>query len=236
MSLRPFFCFYGGKWRSAPLYQTPTCLTIVEPFAGAAGYATRYYSRPVILVERDPVIAALWRWLISVKASDVRSVPILGMDQTTDDLRGVGEEARTLVGFWLNKGASAPRRSPSAWMRQGIRPKSFWCETVRSRIADQVEHIRHWRIIEGSYEQAPDVLATWYVDPPYVIAGKHYRYHDIDYPRLAAWAKERRGQVIVCENAGAEWLPFEPFADVKSNESSSGGKVSREVVCQWFAA
>jgi site-specific DNA-adenine methylase len=35
-NLRPFFTFYGGKWRAAPFYDAPTHGHIVEPFAGSA--------------------------------------------------------------------------------------------------------------------------------------------------------------------------------------------------------
>ena len=51
-----------------------------------------------------------------------------------------------------------------------------------------------------------------------------------DYEALADWCRSRRGQVIVCENVGADWLPFEPFITIKANESKSGGKVSREAI------
>jgi hypothetical protein len=64
--VKPFFCFYGGKWRAA----TPIHTTIVEPFAGAAGYATRYPDCNIVLVERDPIIAGLWRYLVGVKSSE----------------------------------------------------------------------------------------------------------------------------------------------------------------------
>jgi hypothetical protein len=36
VSLRPFWRYYGGKWRAAPRYPRPTHDTIIEPFAGAA--------------------------------------------------------------------------------------------------------------------------------------------------------------------------------------------------------
>ena len=63
--MRPFFTYYGGKYRAAPLYPSPTHANLVEPFAGSAGYALRYYDRQVLLVDADPVIAGLWRYLIS---------------------------------------------------------------------------------------------------------------------------------------------------------------------------
>jgi hypothetical protein len=229
VSLRPFFCYYGGKWRAAPKYPPPEHSTIVEPFAGAAGYATRYADRNVVLVERDPIVAGLWRYLTRVSPSEIERIPNVPEGGTVDDLPAC-EEARNLAGFWLNKGVSAPRKRPSAWMRQGIRPKSFWGPEVRALLASQVEKIRHWRIIEGSYEQAPQVEATWFVDPPYQKAGKHYRFADVDFAALATWIQTRHGLTIACENVGADWLPFVPFARIKGNESSRGGKVSLEAV------
>jgi hypothetical protein len=32
--LRPFWRYYGGKWRAAPRYPAPRYDTIIEPFAG----------------------------------------------------------------------------------------------------------------------------------------------------------------------------------------------------------
>jgi hypothetical protein len=63
-----------------------------------------------------------------------------------------------------------------------------------------------------------------------LVAGRAYKYHDIDYPALGEWCRSRSGQVIVCENAGAEWLPFQPFRTIKGLEGRRGGKKSVEVV------
>lgn len=229
MNLKPFFCFYGGKWRAAPKYPKPEHNTIVEPFAGAAGYSTRYSDCEVILVEKDPVIASLWRYLISVSASEILQIPFLANDQSVDDLK-VCTEAKTLVGFWLNKGASAPRKTPSKWMRDGSRPKNFWGETIRERIAAQVEHIRHWKVIEGSYDSAPRATATWFVDPPYQNMGKHYKHSTLDFEALAEWTKGLPGTVIACEQVGADWLPFRPFATIVANRSKTGKKTSAEAI------
>jgi hypothetical protein len=227
--LRPFFSFYGGKWRAAPRYPAPAYETLVEPFAGSAGYAVTHHARKVVLVERDPVIATLWSYLVRVSPSEIRSIPLLGNDQTVDDLGGAAEEARHLVGFWLNKGTPTPKRRPSAWMRLGTHVDSYWGEAIRERVASQVEAIRHWVVIDGSYDLAPDVAATWFVDPPYEgAAGRLYRHRDVDRGKLADWARARRGQTMVCETGDAAWLPFRAFGSCKSNPSRRGKGFSQE--------
>lgn len=233
MTLKPFFTYYGGKYRAAPKYPTPQYDTIIEPFAGAAGYSLRYADRNVVLYDKDPVIAGLWTWLTRVSASEILSLPI--KVEHVDSL-DVCQEAKWLIGFWLNKGAAAPMKSPSKWMRDGTRPNSYWGETIRQRIASQVNSIRHWRVFNTSYEYVLPERATYFVDPPYQEAGKHYRYSasGLDFANLAEWCRTRPGQVIVCENAGAAWLPFQPFAHIKANESRRGGKQSAEVI--WLNA
>ncbi len=54
--------------------------------------------------------------------------------------------------------------------------------------------------------------------------------HGASFATLAEWCRTRIGQVMVCENEGATWLPFEPFLAIKGNESRHGGKVSREAI------
>lgn len=227
--MRPFFGFFGGKWRDTPRhYPEPKYDTIIEPFAGSAGYAVRFSERNVILCEIDPVIAGVWKYLIRVKPSEILKLPNIAPGQSIDDLK-LPQEARWLIGFWLNRGVASPRKHPSKWMRDGVRPGSFWGERVRATIAWQVEQIRHWKIYNCSYQNCPtSKRATWFVDPPYQRQGNHYRYgaDQMDYGDLAKWCKSRRGQVIVCENHGAKWLPFKKLADVKTTRS----KRSLEVV------
>ena len=205
----------------------------MEAFAGSAGYALRYPRRKVILCEIDPILAGIWRYLIRVEPKEILAIPDIESDGSVEDLK-VSEEARWLVGFWLNRATASPRRSPSKWMRDGIRPGSFWGERVRQTIASQVDEIRHWEVYEGSYADLPQLhVATWFVDPPYETAGKHYRFgsEQIDYAALADWCTSRPGQVIVCENKGAHWLPFSDLADVKTTRAKMR---SREVV--WISS
>lgn len=230
MRLAPFFTFFGGKYRAAPRYPAPAYSTVVEPFAGSAGYSLRHHERNVVLVERDPVIAATWRYLLTVEPAAVRRLPLLGGWNSLDEL-DVEPGARHLIGFWLNKGMTAPCNVPSQWVRTETRNMAlFWNELVRERVATQVDAIRHWQLIEGDYTEAPDIEATWFIDPPYVSTGYRYRHgsRQLDYPKLGAWCVDRRGQTIVCEGPEADWLPFEEFASIKGTEGRNRTGVSKE--------
>ena len=131
----------------------------------------------------------------------------------------------------MNAATVSPRRTLSSGRRK-LRDlgRNFegWSEQMRCRVAGQVEYIRHWRVIEGDYTKAPDIEAAWFVDPPYNNkAGSYYVHSDLDYAALGAWCRTRRGQVTVCENEGADWLPFRTFATLKAGLNGTG---SREVI------
>jgi 16S rRNA G966 N2-methylase RsmD len=66
-------------------------------------------------------------------------------------------------------------------------------------------------------------VATWFIDPPYEGAGKHYIHNskDINYSHLADWCKSRAGQVIVCEDQKATWLEFKPMISQHGREKWS---------------
>jgi hypothetical protein len=219
--VRLFFTYLGGKYRIAPLYPPPRHATIIEPFAGSAGYSLNFPDRDVVLVERDERVAAVWRYLLTAEPADIRALPLIGQGWATiDDLTDLPLGARYLIGFWLSKATTAPRKSPSAWALS--RPDcSYWGPAVRERIAVQVPRIRHWRLIEGDYTLAPDVEASWFVDPPYTVRGHQYRHgpSSLDYPALASWCRTRAGQVVVCEGEGASWLPFVPLARIKAQRA-----------------
>lgn len=234
MILQPFFRYYGGKWRAvrAGRYPQPLHKHIVEPFAGAAGYALNFPDLDVTLVERDPVIAGIWRWLVSTSPDEVRSIPLV---DSVDDLpEWVPMGARDLIGFSMNT-ASSPRRTLSAGLRrlreQG-RKFYGWSESLRERVATQVPYIKHWRVNQGDWTLAVQYIrpaTTWFVDPPYVGAGKHYKFgpDHVNYGLLAEWCQRLPGQVVVCEQSGADWLPFRDIGSIKANPRS---RVSREAV------
>lgn len=232
--LKPFWRYFGGKWRAAPKYPKPLHDTIVEPFAGAAGYSLRYPERKVVLVEKYPVVAEIWRYLIRVRSEEILRIPCV--EDVADLPAWVPDGARWIIGFYMNKAVAAPRRRLSSGSRKdlarGLKNRG-WNPTTRMHVASQVRHIRHWRVIEGDFTKAPDIRATWFVDPPYQGAGENYvhSFSPTDFRRLAGWCRARRGQVTVCENVGAQWLPFRAFLSASRNAMT--GQTSQEAI--WYA-
>lgn len=84
------------------------------------------------------------------------------------------------------------------------------CWKVRRKLLEVIPEVTNWKITNVDYTDLVNVDATWFVDPPYAnAAGRRYRTNAVDYQQLGWWCLNRKGQVIVCEQAGADWLPFE---------------------------
>lgn len=225
---RPLISYYGSKWRAALRYAPPAHPVIVEPFAGSAGYALHWPERQVLLVDRDSVLCGVWDYLIRASAEELLRLPILEPGQRVEDHTWPCDEARHLVGYWLAPGQTYPVKRMSSWASQWP-SSSSWCEPTRAALAQNVAHIRHWRIQCGDYTQAHVGEATYFVDPPYGGShGRSYRCDNraINYEQLAHWCEQLPGQVIVCEQQGADWLPFEPLY-----EQHGARRRSVEAVC-----
>lgn len=221
--LRPFWSYYGSRFRLVPSYPRPLHRRIVEPFAGAAAYSLHYPDREVVLCDLDPLIAGIWQYLISVGEKEILSLP--DVVEHVDEIGRVPQEARWLVGFWLGRCRSTPRLTVGSWMstESAERPGCFWGRAARERIASQLQHIRHWRVRCADFRAMSDEgSATWFIDPPFRgKAGRRYRKGStaIDFEQLGQWCRERPGQVLVCEQLGAGWLPF---ADAAKGRGMSG--------------
>lgn len=236
MILKPFLSYYGAKWRLAKTYPAPRYDVVVEPFAGAAGYAVRHHRKRVVLIDLNPVVVGVWRFLIRSSPADVLRIPLLEPGQSTDDLP-VCQEARWLVGFACNAASTQPKKTLGKWAAADPNSPRLWSTANRARVASQVDAIKHWRVLEGSYDTLDPVAreATWFVDPPYQRAGTHYPCSSkaIDFERLGTWCRRLPGQVIACENEGADWLPFRPHRESQSataRSSHNPSRKSREVV------
>jgi hypothetical protein len=216
--IKPLFPYYGSKWNIARHYPEPDRGSVVEPFAGAAGYACFYGVSQAVLVDRDPIIAGLWRYLIDASSSDIMALPEMPEVGDSVDHYAICQEAKWLIGFWLNRGSATPKKSRTAYSARSDRGQLNWGPRAKERIASQLDRIADWRVIEGSYEAAPNVAATWFVDPPYGDKGRFYRVPFHDFDGLGRWCRSRSGLLIACEGEGASWLPFQPLGSFKSTK------------------
>lgn len=216
-TLRPFFPFYGSKWNIARHYPKPTPgQVVIEPFAGSAGYATFYACPDVHLLDADPIITGVWSYLIGASAEEIMALPELPDVGDCVDNYAISQEAKWLIGFWLNRGSASPKKTRTAYSARTDKAQLVWGARAKERIAGQLSAIRNWKVTLGSYDDAPDVKATWYIDPPYSDKGKYYRKAFTKFNELGAWCVERQGTIVVCEGGGANWLPFERLGDFKT--------------------
>jgi site-specific DNA-adenine methylase len=210
------FYYYGRKKRIAKHYPPPNCGTIIEPFAGAAAYSLHgdNWKKRIILIEKDPRVAEIWRWFIDdATLSDIQKLPDLKVgDQSSEFLHII--HAATKMAF--------------KFKRINVTPvlERNW-EISRRVFAKNLYKIKHWKIICGDYSEAPDIEATWFIQPPYKgVPGMGYGYGSnlLDYPQLAAWAKSRKGEIIFCEGENGDYLPFTSLISLKG----VAGKTSEE--------
>ena len=215
--MRPFFPYYGSKWNIARHYPPPKPGLVIEPFSGSAGYASFYDCPHVHLIDADPIIAGLWSYLISVTPTEIMALPDLPNVGDHVDDHALPQEAKWLIGFWLNRGSAQPKKSRTAYSARTDKAQLNWGVRAKERIASQLPLIAEWSVTHGTYDAAPDVTATWYVDPPYGDKGRYYRVGFDQYDDLGDWCRGRRGLVIACEGPGAAWLPFRPLGNFKSS-------------------
>lgn len=230
--MRPMFPYYGSKWNIARHYPAPDRDIVVEPFAGGAGYASFYDVRRALLIDKDPIIAGLWRYLIGVRSSEIMALPDMPEVGDTVDNYAIPQEAKWLIGFWLNRGSAQPKKSRTAYSARTDRAQLNWGAKAKERIAAQLPLISEWTVQEGGYDTAPNIEATWFVDPPYGDKGRFYRVGFTDFAQLGRWCMARAGTVIACEGAGADWLPFEPLGSFKSSKGRAAEAVFLRTVLE----
>lgn len=212
------FYYYGRKKQIVRHYPLPRYDTIIEPFAGAAAYSLHHnpFVARVILIERDEKVAAIWKWLIhEATQKDIQALPDLKQgERSTEFLHII--HAATKMAFAFKRIKVTPVLARN------------W-EISRRVFAKHLNEVKHWEIICGDYSEAPDLEATWFIDPPYRgEPGMGYRHSSakIDYAALRKWVLLRKGDIICCEGANANYLPFRHLLDLKG----VAGKTSREMI------
>jgi hypothetical protein len=227
----PMFTYFGAKHRLAAFYPGPLHSTVVEPFAGSAAYAMHHARNPaverILLIEKDARVVETWRRVLSMSVDDLRTyrVPAAG-EETTDFL--VMTAATSNAVARCRKMTVTPRQVRAMGMM--LRRMAGVLEAAKAKV----------EVVEGDYRKAPDIEASWFIDPPYSPSpragtrtsrpqgagyAKGCDSASLDYSKLAEWARSRTGQTIVCESHGAAWLPFEPLR----RSADSMGRPMREV-------
>jgi site-specific DNA-adenine methylase len=204
------FSYYGSKSKIVDYYPPPKHKKIIEPFAGSARYSLKYWDRDVLLLDKYDVIISIWNYLKQSSRQDILRLPHLKGGDNIDDFN-LSNEEKWLIGFCINGGSAQPKKTVSTSGNFG----NGWNKT-KSYIADNLYKIKHWEIRSGEYTDIANEEATWFIDPPYQFGGEWYvkSTKQINFGLLGEWCKTRKGQVIVCENTKAEWLPFKPMKDM----------------------
>ena len=215
--------YYGAKTNIIDYYPPPKFDKIIEPFCGTARYALKYFDHDILLVDKYDVIIKIWKWLQKCEISDIEKLPhFLSPEDNLNNYNFDCEEAKLLMGFIIAKGVERPRLKPTE--RATIsRPNNI--NFTLNKIKKNLHKIKHWKILHGSYLKLKNEKATWFIDPPYQFGGFAYVENKIDFNQLATWCKERLGQIIVCENIKANWLPFLPMINNKGTH-----KITTEVI------
>src|SRR6185436_14939147 len=183
--------YYGSKSRVVHLYPKPVEDKIIEPFAGSARYALRYWQKEVLLVDKYDVVIKVWKYLQQCSPGDILGLPKLTTGMELDKLP-LAEEERLFLGLLAGVASTMPRNKVSAFSGEQNGRKN-----KMKNIANQLHKIKHWEFLHGSYEEIPNQRATWFIDPPYEFGGHAYVESDINFVVLAEWSRNRDGQVIV---------------------------------------
>ncbi len=211
--------YYGSKSKLVKFYKEPLHDKIIEPFAGSARYSLMHYEKDVLLVDKYEPIIEMWHWLQAATDSDLDNLPRLNQGDNLDDFN-LSRGEFLFMSFIVNEGTTGLRKTTTKRAAPKI---DFKIRTTKSILPK----IKHWDIRLGDYKDIPNQKATWFIDPPYFKGGEYYPKgnKDINYNNLSNWCKSRDGQVIVCENSNANWLPFKTL-----KEHWGGIKKSTEVV------
>jgi len=197
------FSYYGSKSKIVKYYPPPKFDKIIEPFAGSARYSLKYWQKDITLADKYDKIIKIWKWLQNATIQDINNLPEPSYKQSIDEFN-ITEDEKLVMGFMVAGAIASPQK---------IVQKFSNIKNDKKRIISHLNKIKHWNIIHCDYRDLMNNEQTWFIDPPYQFGGEHYHESNknIDYNKLSNWCKSRNGQIIVCENSKANWLPFNPM-------------------------
>lgn len=222
------FSYYGGKGRIALHYPAPIFPLVIEPFAGGGWYSIKWIEKlgkgtfNSILCDVDPIIVETWRWLIQ-EATEMDIDDLPEYIPKTPMIRQTPTGKDFFYRWWGNHGSNKPKNYAGSF-----------CKMSKSKTKFRIPLIKNWHIIHGPYSCLKNIEATWFIDPPYQSESKGslYRFNKIDYDDLRNFCLSRRGQIIVCDREGADWLPFRPL-EHKTRQGQRNQKL-KEVIYEHY--
>ena len=136
--MRPFFPYYGSTWNRARYLPSPALPLVRERFAGGAGYSLFYDCPRVELTDKDPLIAGLWTYLMRATPAEIMALPDMPEVGDSVDNYAIPQEARWLIGFWLNRGSAQPKKSRTAYSARSDKAQLNWGPRAKERNARTV--------------------------------------------------------------------------------------------------
>jgi len=219
--------------------------TLVEPFAGGAiaglSIAAECLVEEVILIERDPAVAALWELIVHGTEPEAEELfqKVLHFDMTTEAVDSTLSEYATslamkafatIVKNRVNRGGIlAPGASRMKAGENGKGLKSRWYPETLVKRMRMIRSFRHrLKAISGdAFELFPmmrdESNTAWFVDPPYTVSGKSagnrlYAFSEIDHDLLF-------GEMSRC--AGPVMMTYDDVSEVRSLAQKHGFAVKQ---------
>ena len=221
------FRYPGGKTWLVPrirqwlLSQPMKPKLLIEPFAGGAivGLTAAFESlaERVLLVERDPCVAAVWKTILG-EDGEWLADRIVKFDLTARSVdAALAEEAdrtrdlafQTILRNRVNRGgilADGAGRVKHGENGKGLSSR-WYPETLQRRILEIVQIRERLTFIEGDgiqvmRENADRNDAAFFIDPPYTAAGKRagsrlYTHSELDHSQLFSTAADLCGDFLM---------------------------------------
>ncbi|GAG31259.1 unnamed protein product, partial [marine sediment metagenome] len=108
-----YFSYFGSKSKIVKYYSPPTRDPIIEPFAGSARYALRYWDHDVWVNDSYPAVFNMWNYLQQATPSDINSLPDLKKGDKIP--KSLSPEEQLLMGFAIGRGNAYPRKTTTGW-------------------------------------------------------------------------------------------------------------------------
>jgi DNA adenine methylase len=226
------------KWIAALDYRPAT---FIEPFAGGGSVglvvAELGLADQVVLVERDPDVAAVWKTMLGNRWSELTShIRSFRMSRkrvldvlSSDDGDVVARAFRCVLRNRVQRGGILS--STAGLLREGERGRGLKSRWYPETLAERINAIHNLRdriqfVERDALEILPSFKArancAFFVDPPYTANGKGpgyrlYRFAEIDHEKLFG---------LLAQLSGACFVTYHPAAPVRRIGEQFGFKSS----------